>query len=233
MGNLSLQIDLVDIPPMPITVAIFGEVSLNNCCTKRGYLPLTLPDGTIYWQLCFYCANAVGTIISPQAVLASSDVFTSWMQTGFKDGWPGTIKFDSLDGHLTMKLLLEFHDGLYYCPSDVFTVAPAASNTLAFAHPIHDDSYDPTVFRVHNYAPASILCKHSQYILTSKGKQLKSELWLLRLGSPEVWQLDHLPGNATGILSVFEHHPFHFMDFKAQAEIQKQAARRLAVCTTK
>jgi hypothetical protein len=48
-GDLSLLLDLVDIPPMPITVAISGEVSLDDCCTKRGYLPLTLPDGTIYW----------------------------------------------------------------------------------------------------------------------------------------------------------------------------------------
>jgi hypothetical protein len=170
MGNLSLLLDLVDILPIPITVAISGEVSLDDCCTKRGYLPLTLPDGMIYWQLCFYCANAVDTIISPQAVLALSDVFTSWMQTGFKDGQPGTIRFDSLDGNLTMKLSLEFHDGLYYCPSDVFTVAPVASDTLAFVHPIRDDLYDPTVFQVHNNAPASILHKHSRYILTSKVK---------------------------------------------------------------
>ena len=51
---------------------------------------------------------------------------------------------------------------------------------------------------------------------------------MLRLGSPGEHQLDLLPGNATGIPSVFEYHPFRFLDFKEQAQIWKQAAQRLA-----
>jgi hypothetical protein len=60
---------------------------------------------------------------------------------------------------------------------------------------------------------------------------VESEVWLLRLGSPGVHQLDALPGNVTGIPSVFEYHPFRFIDFKEQARIRKQAAQRSAVCT--
>ncbi len=57
-------------------------------------------------------------------------------------------------------------------------------------------------------------------------------MWLLRLGSQGVHQLDILPGNVTGLPPVFEYHPFRFIDFKEQARIWKQAAQRLAVCTT-
>ena len=62
----------------------------------------------------------------------------------------------------------------------------------------------------------------------SKSNQTESELWLLRLGSPGEYQLDILPGNVTGIPTVFEYHPFRFIDFKEQARIQKQAAHRSA-----
>jgi hypothetical protein len=85
--DLNRLVNIIEIPPMPIMVATSGDGnSLDDCCTKRGYIPLTLKDGTIYWQLCFYCANVTKTIISPQAILASSDVFASWCQTGYKDG---------------------------------------------------------------------------------------------------------------------------------------------------
>jgi hypothetical protein len=119
-GDLSSLVDIVDTPPMPITVVVTGAAALDNeCCTKRGYMPLTLKDSSIYWQLCFYCATAFETIISPQAILASSDVFVSWMQTGYKNNRPGTIHFDSADGFLTMLLTLKCHNGLYYCPTDI------------------------------------------------------------------------------------------------------------------
>jgi hypothetical protein len=55
---------------------------------------------------------------------------------------------------------------------------------------------------------------------------------MLWLGSPGESQLDMLPGNATGIPSVFEYHPFRFLDFKEQAHIRKQAAQRTAEHTT-
>jgi hypothetical protein len=189
---------------MPITVAISGEASLDDCCTKCGYLLLALPDGMIYWQLCFYCANVVETIISLQAVLASSDAFTSWTQTGYKDGRPGSIHFDSEDSLLTMKLSLDYHDGFYYCPSVIITVAPSNSEQpMQASHPNHfiasHVAYD---------TPVSTLGWPSKYSPTSKDKQLKSELRLLCLGSLGISQLDQLPGNATGLPSVFKHHPF-------------------------
>jgi hypothetical protein len=71
-------VDVVDIPPLPISVAVNGDdPTLDDSCTCRGYLSLKLSDGSTHWQLCFYCKNAVETIISPQAILASSDFFVS------------------------------------------------------------------------------------------------------------------------------------------------------------
>jgi hypothetical protein len=74
-GVLDLLIEVVSIAPLPICVATkTGDISLDNCCTKRGLLPLTLADGSVYYQPCYYCKNVVETIISPQAILAASKV---------------------------------------------------------------------------------------------------------------------------------------------------------------
>ena len=58
-GDLNLLVDVIEIPPLPILVAINGEEPhINDSCTRRGYLLLNLSDGSTHWQLCFYCKNA-------------------------------------------------------------------------------------------------------------------------------------------------------------------------------
>jgi hypothetical protein len=85
-GDLSSLLDVVDIKPILILVPLEGSLtSYDDCITKCGLLPLLLSNGTTYYQTCFYCANMVETTISPAAVLASSNVFYSWNQEGFKD----------------------------------------------------------------------------------------------------------------------------------------------------
>jgi hypothetical protein len=123
-GDLHLLVDTVDISPVTISVALDGVTSsVDDSITKRGLLPLTLSDGTIYYQPCYYCANLVETIISPAAVLASSDRFYYWTKIGCKDPTtPGTLQFISRDGGLSMTFDLYYHEGLYYCTLDVFTV---------------------------------------------------------------------------------------------------------------
>jgi hypothetical protein len=81
-----------------------------------------LEDGSFYYQPCYYCKNVVKTIISLQAILAASDVLMRWTQTGHKDGSPGAIQFDSDSGLFSITMMLENRDGLYYCPTDIFTV---------------------------------------------------------------------------------------------------------------
>ena len=222
-GDINILVDIIEILPLPILVAVHGDVpTLDNSCTCRGYLQLTLSNGSTHWQLCFYCKNAVKTIISPQAILASSDIFASWTQTGFKDGRPGQIRFDSHDGLATMKLDLECWDGLYCCPTDVITVdqPPVRRNPTLTAYQL---AVPPTPTT--NRQP-------SRFSPTSKSKQVESKVWLLRLGSPGVNQLNVLLGNVTGLPSVFEYHLFRFIDFKEQARTRKQAAQRSALHTT-
>jgi len=109
-GDLTILLDVSDINPIDIFVALDGtSTSLDDRITKRGLLPLTLSDGSIYSQTCFFCANMVETIISPAAILASSDVFYYWNQEGCKDPTaPGRIQFTSKDGILSMYFDLEY-----------------------------------------------------------------------------------------------------------------------------
>ena len=107
----------------------------------------------------------------------------------------------------------DYHDGLYYCLTDVFMVD---------CSPVHR----PGTHRIVSQPLPSTTSHPSRFSPTSKSKQVESEVWLLCLGSPGVHQLDVLPGNVTGLPLVFEYHPFRFIDFKEQARIWKQAAQR-------
>ena len=211
-GMLDLLMDVVEITPLPISVATkTGEISLDDSCTKRGLLPLTLVDGSVYYQPCYYCTNAVETIISPQAILDASDVLVKWTQTGHKDGRSGAIRFDSDSGLISLEMTLENRDGLYYCPTDVYTVD---SNPVRCPVPIVHRAVtpQPTVTRRHKtFDPVP-------------PKRLTSELWMLRLGSPGKDQLDLLPGKVTGIPNGFRYHPFCFIDWKEEARIQTKPA---------
>ena len=57
---------------------------------------------------------------------------------------------------------------------------------------------------------------------TTRGRQLLSELWALRLGHCNAWQLEHIPDHADGTPSSFTPHPFRFIDVKDQGRIQRQ-----------
>jgi hypothetical protein len=107
-GMLDLLVDVVVIPPLPILVAVHGAgVSLDDCCTHCGLLPLPLNDGSIYYQTCFYCKNIVETIISSQAIVAGSDLYVTWQQTGHKDVLPGCLHFLSDSGLASMSMVLK------------------------------------------------------------------------------------------------------------------------------
>jgi hypothetical protein len=60
-GILDLLVDVESIAPLPISVATNGGVaSVDDCCTKKGLLPISLNDGSIYYQPCFYCKKCGG-----------------------------------------------------------------------------------------------------------------------------------------------------------------------------
>jgi hypothetical protein len=104
----------------------------------------------------------VETIISPAAILASSDVFYYWSQEGCKDPQvPGRVKFTSRDGLLSMQLDLVQRDGLYYCDTDAFTV-------------------DRDLVRPRCQCSITHVCnKPPKFVPTSKARQVESKVWLL------------------------------------------------------
>jgi hypothetical protein len=217
-GNLSKLLDVEDIIPINISVVLKGtSFSLDNKITKRGLLPLTLSDSTIYYQTCFYCANMINTIISLMAILASSDIFYFWNQEGCKDPTvPGWLRFTSKDGLLSMFFNLEYRDGLYYCSMDVLTV-----------------NLDPICVscnRAQAPTPSNTNRLPSKFDPTSKARRVKSEVWMLCLGSPGEHQLNVLPTNVINMPSIFEYHSFQSIDFKEQAYICKQATQQTAEC---
>jgi hypothetical protein len=171
MDILGLLVKVSTIPPLPILVATKSNLlSLDNCCTKRGYLPLMLNNGSIYYQICYYCTNASETIISPDAILQSSNILTHWQQEGHRVGSPGTIRFTSHSGLFSIMLAHEKRDGLYYCPTDVFTVAP--------------DPTCPAIPQINRFAaptqPKLPNVKRGRcYIIISRSKLAESETWML------------------------------------------------------
>ncbi len=157
----------------------------------------------------------VVTIISPAAVLASSDVFYSWNPEGFKDpSLPGSIRFTSHDGLWSMFFPLTCCNGLYYCNTDVYAVDH---------DPVHVQCNGTTT------NPSSTPhCPASKFSPTTKARQVESKVWALHFGSPGEGQLDILPQHVKGTPPVFKYHPFQFIDFKEQAHICKQLAKRTA-----
>ncbi len=53
-GDLDFLVDVMEIPPLPISVALQGEITTDNCCTAWGKIPLQLDNGSVYWQDCYY-----------------------------------------------------------------------------------------------------------------------------------------------------------------------------------
>lgn len=112
-------------------------------------------------------------------------------------GSSGHLQFYSDSGLAGMTLTLEKREGLYYAPTDVYMVD---HNPVC---PVI-----PRICKVVNPSPPSLRPPKQTYVPVTKSNQTVSELWMLRLGSPGEHQLDLLPGNTTGIPSVFEYHPF-------------------------
>jgi hypothetical protein len=217
--NLGILLNVVNIDPIQISVALArGPTSYDDCITKWELLPLTLTNGTCYYQPCYYCANLVETIISPSAILASSNVFVQWQKIGYNNPTvPGSIRFSSHDSLALMFFNLHCRDGLYYFATDVYTVNQA---------PVHIHCHCAIVAPPQGVNPAH--CPPFKFTRTSHAQQVESEVWALRFGSPGKQQLNILPQHVIVTPSVFKHHPFRLIDFKEQAYIWKQVAGKTA-----
>jgi hypothetical protein len=110
-----------------------------------------------------------------------------------------------------MTISLTCRNGLYYCHTD--TYAPDHTPTRTKLNKVYSGDPRPTP--------------------TTKARQTKFELWLLRFGSPCKSQLRNLPSCETGTPPKFKWHPFRFVDFKEQAYTRKQPVSKLAECLPK
>jgi hypothetical protein len=221
-GSLDSLVDVVVIPPLPFLwrFTALGCLLMIAVLTADYFHSLWRMVLSII-KTCFYCKNIVETIISPQAIVAGSNLYTTWQQTGHKDGSPGRLRFFNNSGLTAMPLALKQCDGLYYAPTDVYTINMSPVCSIA-----------PHVHCVVHHTLCSICCPQTRYMPVTKSNQTKLELWMLHLGSPGESQLDMLHGNATGIPSVFKYYPFRFLDFKEEARIRTQVAQRTAERTT-
>ena len=122
-NRLDVLVDVCDIAPFRIGLALDGENAVHSFCTKHGLLPLPLNDGGFYYQSVFYNPDATDTILSPQAICEDSrGAFTDWSQHGGITSPTGTIRFYSSSGLDSMTIPLQRVDGLYYCNTDTLAL---------------------------------------------------------------------------------------------------------------
>ena len=207
-NNLSCLVDIESIPPFAVGVAVSGETVTPSLCTKRGFIPLPLPNGDHYFQRVYYNENATDTIMSPQAIVEDSrGRMVKWTQTGTArfadDKLQGNISFYDLDDVLVLQIPLERKNGLYFSSVNTMTIdsAPQPPPPVAPA---------PTVNRVRRP--------------TTKRQQVEAELWAARLGFCGEWQLDAITKAADGLPDVLAPHPFRFQNIKEQANVRRQPA---------
>ena len=200
-GDASILVDLVDIDPIPLGVAVKSSDVQASLCTKRGYLPIPLLDGTYHYQPFLFNPNASETILSPAHVMWSSNRFTKWLQSGSKHpSESDTLSFTDTDGHDLLILPLTTHNGLQYCTHT------------------HPHVSTPVVRSIITYSASQ------PSPATTSRRILDAELWAARLGFCSEWQLGQIPLHTNGTPTKFYPHPLRFVTHKEQARIRKQPA---------
>lgn len=213
--------------PIPITIGLAVTGDTTNIqgteCTHVGELPIQCDDGTSIYVRCFYNPNATDTIISPQAIVDSSEEFTEWKQTGRRMGDPGILTF--IGPSVSKSITLHQNNGLYYCnpttiPIDNEFQSPVMPTTKQLHLHTNKAEQQPSKQPKRQPPPTR------KFRPTSKAKILESETWYLRMGGCNETQLEALPRHSVGLPTKFEWHPFRFIDFKEQARVRKQPAGR-------
>jgi hypothetical protein len=198
-SNPSILIDMIDIDPIPLGVAVSSTDTPASFCTKQGYLPIPLLDGSYHYQPFLFNPNATDTILSPAHVMWSSPSISSWQQSGSKDpSILDTLSFKDDNGNDLLVLPLTTHNGLQYCTNEPST-QPTFRSTLT-------------------YSAAAVNAG------SAARRVLESELWAARLGYCDEWQLKQIPLHADGTPPKFFPHPLRFIDHKEQARVRKQPA---------
>jgi hypothetical protein len=113
--DLSLLTNIEDITPIPLGVAVSTSDHCTPLCTKRGYLPIPLQDGTWHHQPFLYNEHATDTILSPAHIMRSCSRFRAWTQSCNKDDdTKNDLTFMDDNGNSLLVLPLISHNGLQY-----------------------------------------------------------------------------------------------------------------------
>ena len=133
--NITSCLDLLSnaypITPFNISVAINNTHSSSGLCTHKGLLSLSLDNGHSINTTCYSCPTAVKTIISPQAILASSSTLCQWSEVGFKDPTlPGQLTFPNASSSTSLTINVTCKNGLYYSHTNTYITKPAPTITI-------------------------------------------------------------------------------------------------------
>jgi hypothetical protein len=78
----TLLVDVVDINPVPLGMALTGSKTSTLKCTQKGYMPIPLLNRTLHYQPFLINQHAADTIMSPEHILNNNHQFASWQQEG-------------------------------------------------------------------------------------------------------------------------------------------------------
>ena len=177
-NNKTLLVHFEAIDPYPIN-GVSNE-SPAIYCTGRGYLPWTSKSGETLLVRCLYCAEASGTIISPNDIVAQYQQHYS--------GWTMTTNFDSKCA--TLQFISR--DGINHVYFDAY-----GKNNLWYHY--LDINSEQTYHTLHN---------HAKSIIRALSQGASYQLWHHRLGhvSDKVMQQAHL--HCKGVPKFRKHHFF-------------------------
>ena len=166
--------------PIPITIGLAVTGDTTNIqgteCTHVGELPIQCDDGTSIYVRCFYNPNATDTIISPQAIVDSSEEFTEWKQTGRRMGDPGILTF--IGPSVSKSITLHQNNGLYYCnPTTIPIDNEFQSPVMPTTKPLH--LHTNKAEQQPSKQPKRQPPPTRKFRPASKAKILESETWYL------------------------------------------------------
>ena len=133
-NDLSVLVDVQDMAPRPLDVALNTGVQATpeNMCTKFGYMPIQLMDGTIHRQRFLYNAAAAETITSPEDICSLSGPLVTWVQCGGRGpDSPGCLLFFGVDDTtVLLSISLTKRNGLYYSSRPELTRCSITGSSL-------------------------------------------------------------------------------------------------------
>ena len=122
--HVGMLVDIVDIEPITVGLALSNnnpDTITTASCSKMGYLPMPLADGSFHYQPFFVNTSATDTIMSPECIVHSNPKFKRWVQSGQRGtNTTGSLQIIGYDGTVLLDLTLSKKNGLYYSSNETF-----------------------------------------------------------------------------------------------------------------